>query len=192
MYRSLADPCSFHTFLNHSRRVWHTCSQLDHLGIVLVIWGSTVTSTYFGFYCDAVLRNRYFLLASVTGAASCWATFQKWFQTPAGRKLRSLAYALLGLSAFVSAAHGCYLNGWTEQNKRQSLSYFIGLGALNGLGTLIYATRIPERLSPETFDIVGSSHQIMHVMVMLGAYSHSIGLHRASLYWDEQSTPSCT
>lgn len=40
---------SFHTFMNHSKEVWKLGNELDHLGIVLVIWGSMVPIDYFGF-----------------------------------------------------------------------------------------------------------------------------------------------
>ena len=64
-----------------------------------------------------------------------------------------------------------------------SLSYFVGLGLLNVTGAAIYAMRIPERWYPGRFDLLGSSHQIMHVLVMCGAVSHNVGLARALDYW---------
>ena len=35
--------------MNHSKEVWKLGNELDHLGIVLVIWGSMVPIDYFGF-----------------------------------------------------------------------------------------------------------------------------------------------
>lgn len=95
-------------------------------------------------------------------------------------------YFLLGLSIFVPAVFGVQQHGWKEQNGRMSLTYFLGLGVLNGTGTAIYTARIPERWFPKRFDIYGSSHQIMHVLVICGALSHTIGLVKAFDYWQEQ------
>ena len=95
---------------------------------------------------------------------------------------------MLGLSAFASAFHGYLLHGWHEQNKRQSLSHFIGLGVINGLGCLMYAARVPERLLPGAFDVFGASHHFLHIMVMFGAYSHSVGLQKALAYWQGTTT----
>ena len=92
-------------------------------------------------------------------------------------------YGCLGLSIFVPAIHGVILNGWELQNKRMSISYFLGLGVLNATGTAVYAARIPERWYPKAFDLYGASHQIMHVLVICGALSHSTGLVRALDYW---------
>lgn len=60
----VADRASFHVCMNHSPRIWHIGSLLDHLGIVLVIWGSTVPSAHFGFYCDPMLQLFYWALVS--------------------------------------------------------------------------------------------------------------------------------
>lgn len=105
------------------------------------------------------------------------------FQTPAYRPTRVAMYALLGLSAFIPITHGVVVNGWALQNQRQSISYFVGLGLLNGTGAAIYGVRIPERWYPKKYDISGSSHQIMHVLVMCGALCYSIGLGKAFGYW---------
>lgn len=104
------------------------------------------------------------------------------FRTPAFRALRSASFAILGLSAFIPVVHGIIIHGWELQNQCMSINYFIGLGLLNGAGTAIYAMRIPERWSPKTFDIYGSSHQIMHVLVAVGALSYATGLLRAFDY----------
>lgn len=41
-------------------------------------------------------------------------------------------------------------------------------------GAILYAKRIPEKFYPGTFDIVGSSHQIFHMCVIIGAYIHMV------------------
>jgi adiponectin receptor len=57
-------------------------------------------------------------------------------------------YSILGLSIFIPTIHGVMLHGWAVQNKQMSLTYFIGLGILNGLGAAVYAARILERWYP--------------------------------------------
>lgn len=39
-------------------------------------------------------------------------------------------------------------------------------------GAALYAARIPERFSPGRFDLWCNSHQIFHVLLVLGAYMH--------------------
>jgi adiponectin receptor len=61
--------------------------------------------------------------------------------------------------------------------------YLIELGLFNGTGAAIYAARIPERWYPRRFDIYGSSHQIMHILVICAALSYTIGLVKAFDHW---------
>ena len=129
---------------------------------------------------DGLIFNK----ATFAALSCAFATTLPMFQTPKGRTIRASLYGLLGQSAFIPAVHGVWINGWDLQNKRMGLSYFLGLGILNATGTVIYAARVPERWYPRRFDIWGSSHQIMHVLVMCGAVSHSIGLVQASQYWN--------
>lgn len=109
-------------------------------------------------------------------------TMKPKFRSPTYRVMRSLMFGLLGLSAFVPVVHGIILNGWELQGQRMAITYFMGLGLLNATGTVIYAARVPEKWYPKTFDIYGSSHQIMHVLVICGALSHAIGLLKAFDY----------
>ena len=42
--------------------------------------------------------------------------------------------------------------------------------------------QVPERTRPGTFDILGSSHQILHLMVILAGLAHTVGVLRAFEY----------
>ncbi|KAE9366565.1 adipor-like receptor, partial [Stipitochalara longipes BDJ] len=158
-------------------------NQLDHLGIVIVIWGSAIPSDYFGFYCDQNLRIFYWSMATFATISCGIFTMRSVFRTLNYRPFRSAMYSVLGLSIFIPAIHGVLLHEWALQNERISLTYFIGLGILNGTGTAIYTARIPERWYARRFDIYGSSHQIMHVLLLCGTFSHTIGLVKAFAYW---------
>lgn len=105
------------------------------------------------------------------------------FRTPSFRAARFAMYCLLGISAFIPVVHGLVSNGWETMNQQTSLIHFLGLGLLNFTGAVIYAARIPERWFPRVFDIYGSSHQIMHVLVICGALSYMTGLIKALEFW---------
>lgn len=57
--KTLTASRSHHAFQNHSKELWQLGLQLDHLGIVLVMWSSMVPSNYFGFYCSPRLLYFY-------------------------------------------------------------------------------------------------------------------------------------
>ena len=123
-----------------------------------------------------------FFQATIAAPGCAVFTVGQEYRTPAYRSIRVAMCLLLGASVFMSIAHGVFGIGWEILIQRQGLSYFVGLGLLKCTGAAIYAVRIPERWYPKTFEILGSSHQIMHVLVMFGALCYSIGLVRAFDY----------
>lgn len=91
-------------------------------------------------------------------------------------------FALMGLSAVFPVIHGIRLYGVEHMRKSVGLDWVVLQGVLYLLGAGIYAARVPEKWSPGKYDIWGSSHQIFHVLVVLAAASHLVGLVKAFDY----------
>lgn len=101
-------------------------------------------------------------------------------------------FVALGLSAIVPVVHGLLIFGAAQLSKQISLAWLLLQGGLYILGATIYAARIPERLAPGRFDIWGSSHQIFHVLVVLAAVAHLVGLVRAFDYTHGRKGGRCS
>lgn len=82
---------------------------------------------------------------------------------------RTLTFIVLGLSAVVPITHILFTQGLVHAREKMSLDLIVAGGASYIFGALLYAARIPEKLSPGTFDYFGSSHQIFHCFVLAGA-----------------------
>jgi len=171
-----------HLFSNHSKKVMNRALRLGHLGAVIVIWCSAISFTYFGFYCDRQMRVRYMSVVTAAALISMIFVFQPEFRHPNSRLARTLTYFALGFTAFLPAIHLAHVD---EQAlyQRTMLASYRNLTILNSLGGLLYLTRIPERFCRNTFDIYGSSHQIMHVMVVWGALLYQAGLFTTRQRW---------
>ena len=108
------------------------------------------------------------------------------FRTPALRPFRALMFVLMGLSAVFPVLHGIKLYGVEHLRKSVGLDWVVLQGVLYIAGAALYAARIPEKWAPGRFDIWGSSHQIFHVLVVLAAASHLVGLVKAFDYAHSQ------
>jgi adiponectin receptor len=95
-------------------------------------------------------------------------------------------FVLMGLSAIAPICHGLRIYGIEQLRKTISLDWVVSQGVLYIVGACLYAARFPERVSPGTFDIWGSSHQIFHVFVVLAAATHLVGLVKAFDYEHSQ------
>jgi len=51
-----------------------------------------------------------------------------------------------------------------------------------GMGMLLYVTRIPERFWPGAFDLLGTSHQIWHFLVVFGQWILYGGIFHAAIW----------
>ena len=77
----------------------------------------------------------------------------------------------MGLSGLVPIIHK--LVAFSDRPEAiLSTGYELLMGTFYGIGVVVYATRVPERWKPGKFDLVGNSHQLFHVLVVAGAYTH--------------------
>ncbi|KAH7139535.1 hemolysin-III related-domain-containing protein [Dendryphion nanum] len=170
---------TYHTISNHSHEIAQFGNKLDYLGIVFLIWGSFIPVLYYCFQSEPQLIYRYWTMISTLAVGTSTACVHPKFRTPALRPFRALMFVLMGLSAVAPVLHGLRIYGLEHMRNSVGLDWVVLQGALYILGAVIYAARIPEKLKPGTFDIWGSSHQIFHVLVVLAAGSHLIGLVKA-------------
>ncbi|KAH9894587.1 adiponectin receptor protein 1 [Xylariomycetidae sp. FL2044] len=167
---------TFHTLSDHSKGMHKFGNELDHLGIVLVMWGTGVSGVHFTFSCQTYLRNLYFTFLTATALGCGISTLQPRFRQPAFRTLRFLMYCFLSASLFAPIAHGVIVFGLGALERRMGLRSFLALALINFTGAAVYAARVPERWFPRTFNLLGQSHNWMHVLVLTGAWVRWAGL----------------
>lgn len=97
----------------------------------------------------------------------------------------------LGLSGILPMAYAAHRFGVHQAHLQMGWLYIVLEGCFYLCGALIYAAKIPERFVPGRFDIVGSSHQAFHVLVLCGAAAHLTGIVKAFEYNHHPSTRIC-
>ncbi|TGO44126.1 hypothetical protein BOTNAR_0932g00020 [Botryotinia narcissicola] len=145
----------WHELPNHSKRVNALGNQLDYLGVVILMWGSTIPTVYYGFYCDPAIQETYWTMISLSGAACAVTTLHPKFRHSAFRPYRAIMYSCLGLSSITFVIHGLMLYGYETQNWRMSLDWLGIMAGFNLFGAFAYAARIPEKWFPRRHDILG-------------------------------------
>ena len=142
-----------------------------------------MASVHFGFRCEPGLQLAHSIFATSAALTCAITTVHPSFTGTACKGFRTGTYVLLGLSSFLPIVQGVYLFGWQQMEQRLSLSYYRALGVFHMTGAITYACRVPERWYPRRYDVVGSSHQIMHVLVVCGAVAYGLGVLRARERW---------
>ncbi|EIW78393.1 HlyIII-domain-containing protein [Coniophora puteana RWD-64-598 SS2] len=174
---------TFHTATCHSERVFHQCHALDYSGIVVLIVGSFVPCLYYGFYCEPLAQTFYLGLIFSAGVGAAYIVLNPEYAQPSHRGARTGVFIVLGLTAIVPVTQLLFTHGPVHMFSEMGLGWLLLSGALYIFGALIYANRIPERLSPGRFDHFFASHQIFHVCVVIAALAHWVCLVSAFQHW---------
>ncbi|MCO5579511.1 hypothetical protein L7F22_033366 [Adiantum nelumboides] len=176
-----------HLFTCHSERVAYIMLRVDYAGIAALIASSFYPPVYYSFMCNPVLRNVYLTVITAVGIASVLVSLVPVFQKPEYRVVRVGLFFGMGLSGIAPVMHKLLLF-WGEPEALYTTIYEIAMGIFYGLGALVYATRVPERWKPGRFDIAGHSHQLFHLLVVAGAYTH---YHAGLLYLKWRDMKGC-
>lgn len=160
-----------HLLCCHSKRLSYIMLRLDYAGIAALISTSFYPPVYYSFMCHPFFCNLYLGFITVLGIATVLVSLLPVFDQPAYRNIRTGLFLGMGLSGAGPIFHKLILF-WHQPEAVYTTGYEILMGTFYGIGSLIYATRIPERWMPGKFDIAGHSHNLFHVLVVAGAYTH--------------------
>ncbi|SAL95231.1 hypothetical protein [Absidia glauca] len=178
--------CLFHCFSCHSEHIATIWNRCDYVGIVTLAVGSCFPLIYYGFQCHRLYQG-----SKNENENKTAIVLMKRFRTPAYRRRRTTTFIGLACLGLVPGFHGIYLYGYTRSLDTISLINMIMVGGIYVGGAFLYAARIPERWSPGTFNLFGSSHQIFHVCVLIALVTHYYGVMKAMAYWHSGGHDIC-
>eukprot|EP00271_Cylindrocystis_brebissonii_P004239 TRINITY_DN15879_c0_g1_i1.p1 TRINITY_DN15879_c0_g1~~TRINITY_DN15879_c0_g1_i1.p1 ORF type:complete len:397 (-),score=14.71 TRINITY_DN15879_c0_g1_i1:63-1253(-) len=142
--------------------------RFDYAGIAILIAASFYPCVYYTFLCDPIPRFVYLFAITLMGIATTVISLLDRFQHPSYRNFRAGLFFTMGLSGIVPITHKLIFY-YGEPVILETTMLEILMGVFFGLGALFYASRVPERWLPGKFDVAGHSHQLFHVLVVLGA-----------------------
>lgn len=165
---------TYHLFYIHERRIRDLLMRLDYGGISVLICGSCYPMIFYIFACQEVFWIRNIFLALITTSCTlCFVcTLIPQFEKPELRKVRGLMFIFLGLSTMFPFV---YIYNFADPRyileEGLIAPWLLGGAAYIG-GACFFITRFPERYFKVRFDLIGSSHQLHHVGVLLGCAIH--------------------
>lgn len=160
-----------HLLACYSERLAYIMLRLDYAGIAALISTSAYPLVYYSFMCNPFICYLYMGFITVLGVTTIIFSLLPLFQKPHFRSTRASLFFGMGFSGVAPIIHKLILYK-NQPEALQTTWYELLMGAFYGTGALIYALRIPERWKPGKFDIAGHSHQLFHILVVAGAYTH--------------------
>ncbi|KAF2474601.1 IZH family channel protein-like protein [Lindgomyces ingoldianus] len=162
--------------------IWHTMNSISHqtllerfacvdyIGISLLVAASIMTTEYAAFYCEPTSRWIYMLTTAGLGFGGVILPWHPTFNRQDMAWARVLFYVSLAATGFIPVFQLATTRGieWAY--------YFYAPVTKSILvyltGACMYASKVPERWYPGSFDYVCSSHNIWHVAVLGGILFH--------------------
>lgn len=169
----------YHLIGTHSPAIEQFWHQADLLGIILATTGTFIPRIYYIFICDSSLQKLHWTIVAASGSLTAGLICIPCFRTLRWRNIRISAYIAFGASALIPMLHGVYLFGINYMLQYSGMRWYLLELMLYSTGVCLYGFRIPERFSPGTFDLWGSSHQIFHVFILCAMFVHNIALQEA-------------
>jgi len=172
--------CVFHWF-NCINATYHLNLRiLDFGGITANILGAAWPISFYTFYCHTTSLYIYFGILTITSPLMMTIPFVPFFHRYTS--LRTLLYAVhAGLPAYEYIHFVIMEDLYSEFLPLLFVPVFFAYLCF-GTGMVLYLTRIPERFWPGAFDILGTSHQIWHVLVVVGQWILYTGIIAAARY----------
>ncbi|CAL5041635.1 unnamed protein product [Urochloa decumbens] len=167
----LAVSAAAHLLACHSRRFNRLFWQLDYAGIAVMIVASFFPPVFYAFLGDAATQLFYLSLITLLGLLVVGLMLSPARSSPRLRQLRAGLFVCMALSGVAPAMHALSIN-WAHRECHLALALELVMGIVYAAGAGFYVSRVPERWRPGKFDCVGHSHQIFHVLVLVGALTH--------------------
>ncbi|PQE10781.1 hemolysin-III family protein [Rutstroemia sp. NJR-2017a BBW] len=176
----------FHSLTCHSEKVRDLWLKLDFAGILLLILGCSISAIYMTFFCEPTFHYAYWGMIIAMSTTTMVFLLLPSFQGPRWRSSRVAAFIATSIAVLIPFVHAIALFGFSQAMEQSGMPYYFAEAVLLLAGVACYAKRWPESWLPGYFDILGNSHQIFHVLVVLAMALHLVGLLQAFDYNDRK------
>jgi len=160
----------YHTFSCHSQHLYETLLYCDFIGIVLTIGCVTTATVYFLMQCNPAVRNFYMICCGIFGLVLVFSIVGQliYRQRTCLGKISQYLFIIFTAFGFIPLIHWTVAHGWNSEEVKASFQKVILAYLFLGIGFVLWKFHIPERWLIGKCDIWFSSHQLWHIMVMLG------------------------
>lgn len=146
-----------HTCLNTEKNIVSFLARLDYISIIIFTYSTFSTIVYFNNICVKFYLISYFIISLlIIFIVNC-----NEFEKSEYRSFRSLVFLLFGMFMLLPLIHSNNFDFYL-------LSELICLVS----ASYIFSRQIPEKYFIYKFDLVGHSHQILHILVVIVSIIH--------------------
>ena len=156
----------YHCLSNHRRWV-ALLREIDLLGIAVMNFLHSITLNHFKFYHNSHL----FIICSSVSIVTLlvFIYILSTFRNPNNKSYQVNCFALLVILVYSPSYISYNLDLHVHCDVTTILMISIALGFC-ALGGVLYVTKFPEIVIPGCFDLIGNSHNLMHISGAIGMF----------------------
>lgn len=166
----------YHIWSPYSKKINKFLQRLDMGGICVLIFGSSLASNYYFFYCRPLWKNLFTGISLFTNLMGFLATMIPHMHKREYNWIKGVLFSIIGV-----------FNGSTQflafyfplfQNRSDDIPVGIAhfgvvfMGVLYLIGATFYVKKFPEKYYSRKFEIWLNSHTIFHIFVFLAAVEY--------------------
>lgn len=160
-----------HLFSCMSQQIRHVCFYFDYAGVTMAGLSGMIGNYYYSQPEDVSLYEWSFpyimTIQVVCCAMACYVCCVTRHQAK-NCELRIVSFTL----PYIIGTMPLVQRMWYADQWSFVLSTHLTHIIVTTMGSLIYAIKVPERMKPGSFDYVGHSHCIMHLLTTAGSFVH--------------------
>jgi len=157
-----------HLLYPKNEKICERTQFLDYLGINVLIASTFSTFVYYAFYCQRNIQIIYYIIILSLSFIVLPISKMKIFMIYKYRFIRPTVFLLYACSILVPVIHRSTYKEINDKQFFTELEIFSISALMYIIGIILYITRFPESYWSGKFDIIGSSHQLFHIFVLLG------------------------
>jgi len=168
----------YHMWVGYGQHTHDFMCRIDLGGISFMIWGSALPLVYYVFYNDPFTRDLYMIVGTILCTSTLILAALPAHILHKIKRTRVMSYVFAGAFAVLPLVHASLKWGWnSDEVKRYTNEGGLLLVAILYLvGTFVYISRFPESRFPGRFDLVGASHQVWHLLVLVSFFFNAFRL----------------
>ena len=167
--------CGAHMFNSMSPRLRHICFFFDYAAIAIYCFGASQVFFFYGrpAYSEVTIYNNHWLFLGISAFISlsanflCCASRHRWLSIK--YLIRTTPFVVAFLYIISPVVWRTYTCIEATDCNLESLSYHKRHAMFYLFAAIINVSRLPERLTPGTFDCIGNSHHFLHLFTAIGA-----------------------
>lgn len=182
----LGSSAFFHIITPYDPLTYERALRVDISGVTSIIISTYLVGIRYCFWCNSDIAKIYYIFVSILSifaiGFSLIPSLIKNF------KVSVCFFASFTLLSIIPIIHWFIIIGGSESEQASVFLWkYSNAFIIYSTGFFFFFTGYPERMFPGRLDLIGHSHQIWHIMVLLGSLQYYIAIKSYAIYWSSHT-----